>query len=145
ELASIVKSDKKPWQGNYLVVDVRDSDWRGGNIKGSHNLPSLKFQSGVDKLISRTKDVPMVIFHCKYSQERYIFFSESASIFDLIDICDSGPVAAARYDAKRSLQEAEEYKNQQVYVLQEGFNMFAAKFKNDPLLVENWDENAVIW
>ncbi|KAH0832078.1 Rhodanese-like domain-containing protein, partial [Lanmaoa asiatica] len=126
ELASIVKSDKKPWQGNYLVVDVRDSDWKGGNIKGSHNLPSLKFQSGVNELISKTKGVPMVVFHCKYSQER-------------------GPVAAGIYDAKRSLQEAEEYKNQQVYVLQGGFNTFATKFKDDPLLVENWNENTVIW
>jgi len=124
ELASIVKS-KKPWQ-DYLVVDVRDSDWKGGNIKGSYNLPSLKFQSGVDGFLSKTKSVPMVVFHCKFSQER-------------------GPVAAGLYDARRALQEAEEYKNQQVYVLQGGFNTFATAFKDDPLLVENWDENVVIW
>ncbi|KIJ17806.1 hypothetical protein PAXINDRAFT_9748 [Paxillus involutus ATCC 200175] len=111
---------------DYLVVDVRDSDWKGGNIKGSHNLPSLKFQAGVDNLISKTKDVPMVIFHCKFSQER-------------------GPVAAAIYDARRALKEADGYKNQQVYVLQGGFNTFATTHKNDPRLVENWDENVVIW
>ncbi|KAF8551682.1 hypothetical protein OG21DRAFT_1512447 [Imleria badia] len=69
ELASIVKSDKKPWQ-DYLVVDVRDSDWKGGNIKGSYHLPSLKFHSGIDELISKTKGVPMIVFHCKFSQER---------------------------------------------------------------------------
>jgi len=125
ELAHIVKSDKQPWQ-DYLVIDVRDSDWKGGNIKGSYNLPSLKFQSGVDELISKIKGVPMVIFHCKFSQER-------------------GPNAAGMYDAKRALQEAEEYKNQKVYVLQGGFNTFATSFKGDPLLVENWDENAIIW
>ncbi|KAF8442892.1 hypothetical protein L210DRAFT_862015, partial [Boletus edulis BED1] len=128
ELASIVKSDKKPWQGKsyYLVVDVRDSDWKGGNITGSHNLPSMKFQGGVDELISRTKGVSIIVFHCKFSQERYGFVLQI-------------------YNAKRALQEAEEYKNQQVYVLQGGFNTFAAAFKNDPLLVENWDENVVIW
>ncbi|KAF9221608.1 Rhodanese-like protein [Gyrodon lividus] len=126
ELANIVKTDKNlPWQ-DYLIVDVRDSDWKGGNIKGSYNLPSLKFQSGVDDLISKTKVVPMIIFHCKFSQER-------------------GPVAAAIYDARRTLQEADEYKNQRVYVLHGGFNTFAATYKDDPLLVENWDENAVVW
>ncbi|KAF9241166.1 Rhodanese-like domain-containing protein, partial [Melanogaster broomeanus] len=111
---------------DYLVVDVRDSDWKGGNIKGSHNLPSLKFQSGVDDLLSKCKGVPMVIFHCRFSQER-------------------GPVAAGMYDARRTLQEADEYKNQQVYVLQGGFNTFAETYKDDPLLVENWRDNVVIW
>ncbi|KAG9315751.1 Rhodanese-like domain-containing protein [Chiua virens] len=112
DLADIIKSDKKPWQ-DYLVVDVRDSDWKGGNIKGSYNLPSQKFQAGVDELISKTKDVPEVIFHCKFSQER-------------------GPNAALIYNGRRLLQEADEYKNQQVYVLQGGFNTFANRFKVIP-------------
>ncbi|KIJ62590.1 hypothetical protein HYDPIDRAFT_114241 [Hydnomerulius pinastri MD-312] len=125
ELAEIVKSDQKPWK-DYLVVDVRDGDYRGGNIKGSYNLPSMKFKSGVDDLISKTNGVPKVIFHCKFSQER-------------------GPVAAGIYDARRILQETDGYRDQQVYVLQGGFNTFATTYKDDPLLVENWDENAVIW
>lgn len=64
----------KKYRADYLVVDVRDGDWKGGNIKGSYNLPSLKFQSGVDDLISKTKGVPVVVFHCKFSQERCGFF-----------------------------------------------------------------------
>jgi len=125
ELASIVKSDKKPWQ-DYLIVDVRDSDWKGGNIKGSYHLPSLKFESRVDELVYKTKNIPVVVFHCKFSQQR-------------------GPDAARLYDAKRSCQEGEEHKNQKVYVLQGGFCTFGDLFKDDPTLVENWDENVVFW
>ncbi|KAI6137863.1 hypothetical protein EDD17DRAFT_1675642 [Pisolithus thermaeus] len=70
ELANVIQSDKKPWK-DYLVVDVRDEDWIGGNITGSHNAPSQSFLNEVDKLMKDTKDIPMLVFHCRYSQERW--------------------------------------------------------------------------
>ena len=71
ELAEIIKSNKQPWK-DYCVIDVRDDDWRGGNIKGSHNSPSHGFLLKVDELVQRTKEVPIVVFHCALSQVRYV-------------------------------------------------------------------------
>jgi len=68
-LATIIKSDKVP-KKDYYVVDVRDDDWRGGNIKGSSNHPSYSFMDSVNQLVQETKDVPTVIFHCALSQVR---------------------------------------------------------------------------
>ena len=70
DLATIIKSDKIPGK-DYYIVDVRDDDWHGGNIKGSQNSPSHGFLLKVDQLVTDTKDVPLVVFHCTYSQVRY--------------------------------------------------------------------------
>ena len=66
-----MKSDKVVGR-DYCIVDVRDDDWYGGNIKGSRNSPSHGFLSKVDELVAQTKDVPTVIFHCALSQVRYV-------------------------------------------------------------------------
>ena len=55
---------------DYCIVDVRDDDFCGGNIRGAHNLPSSSFMASVDELVQRTRDVPIVIFHCALSQAR---------------------------------------------------------------------------
>jgi rhodanese-related sulfurtransferase len=55
---------------DYIIVDVRDDDFRGGNIVGAHNEPSETFLAGVDKLVEDTKGVKTVIFHCMLSQQR---------------------------------------------------------------------------
>ena len=64
-----MKSDKVLHK-DYFVVDVRDDDYEGGNIKGSHNSPSYVFLSKVDALVEQTKDVPVIVFHCALSQVR---------------------------------------------------------------------------
>lgn len=71
ELAAIIKSDKVPMR-DYCVVDVRDDDWYGGNIKGAHHQPSYDFLSKVIKLVKTTQEVPVVVFHCALSQVRYV-------------------------------------------------------------------------
>ena len=53
-----------------MVVDVRDDDYIGGNIKGAVNCPSFSFEDDVDKLVEKTKDVKTVVFHCALSQQR---------------------------------------------------------------------------
>ncbi|KAG1774900.1 Rhodanese-like domain-containing protein [Suillus placidus] len=121
ELAKLIKSAKVP-EKDYLIVDVRDEDWKGGNIKGSRNYPSQRFLLEVDDLVERTKDVPIMIFHCALSQER-------------------GPKAARIYEETcNALHDADHT----VYVLQGGFVQFGPSyFKDDPELVENWRE--IIW
>lgn len=69
-----MKSDKTA-KKDFLVVDVRDDDYVGGNIKGSLNQPSGEFLTSVDSLVKQTKDVPLVIFHCTLSQVRYVSVS----------------------------------------------------------------------
>ncbi|KAK7690294.1 hypothetical protein QCA50_006951 [Cerrena zonata] len=128
ELAAIIKSEKVPAK-DYFIVDVRDDDWRGGNIKGSQNTPSSEFYAKVDALVEQTKDVPMVIFHCALSQVR-------------------GPKAARIYAQTRLIrlgenEEETEDKPHEVYVLRGGFSDFQAKFKDDPELVENWEKD--VW
>jgi Cdc25 family phosphatase len=142
ELAAIIKSDKIPLK-DYLVVDVRDDDYKGGNIPKGQNWPSYNFMWAVDELVEKTKDVKMMVFHCTFSQER-------------------GPKAARIYEEKRNQLLAEGTDSPpEVLVLRGGFSKFQAKFKvsqtcqsivfrvlktrfqDDPALVENWDKN--VW
>lgn len=125
ELAEIIKGDGEA-KKDYLVVDVRDEDFEGGNIKNAANWPSKQLSTTVDELVNDAKDVPLLIFHCTLSQMR-------------------GPTAARKYVQSRvkSLEEGEGNPNQEVVVLQDGFSLFQSKFKDDPELVENWDEK--VW
>ncbi|KAI0269795.1 Rhodanese-like domain-containing protein [Gloeopeniophorella convolvens] len=122
ELSTIIKSDKVP-RKDYLVVDVRDDDYVGGNIIGAHNSPSERFHEKVDALVRETTHVPQVIFHCALSQSR-------------------GPTAARLYNARRNvLQEQGKDDDHEVLILRGGFSQFQAKFKDDPKLVENYNKN----
>ncbi|KAJ8468892.1 hypothetical protein ONZ51_g9353 [Trametes cubensis] len=124
ELAAIIKSDKVPGK-DYCVIDVRDDDWAGGNIKGAQNAPSSQFYVHVHDLVQKTKNVPMVVFHCALSQVR-------------------GPKAARIYAQARDQLEGDgEDIPHQVLILRGGFSDFQAKYKDDPELVENWSKE--VW
>lgn len=71
ELSKIIKSDKRPGK-DYLVVDVRDSDFIGGNIVNCRHLPSNSSSDKLDALVRETKNMPQVIFHCALSQSRWV-------------------------------------------------------------------------
>ncbi|KAG7088198.1 hypothetical protein E1B28_012215 [Marasmius oreades] len=124
-LAALIKNPDKVAKKDYLVVDVRDDDYEGGNIKGSLNLPSQDFLMNVDTLVKDTKDVKMVIFHCSLSQVR-------------------GPKAARIYrETRQNVLGEGESSPTDVFILRDGFSQFQVKYKDDPELVENWDEN--VW
>ncbi|KAJ3784622.1 Rhodanese-like domain-containing protein [Lentinula aff. detonsa] len=125
ELAEIIRSGKTP-KKDYLVVDVRDDDYAGGNIVGGVNMPSNKFLMNVDQLVKETRDVPLVIFHCALSQLR-------------------GPKAARIYKETRQnvLSETDSTSPTKVLILRDGFTGFQDKFKDDAILVENWDKD--VW
>ncbi|KAJ3731283.1 Rhodanese-like domain-containing protein [Lentinula guzmanii] len=125
ELAEIIRSGKTP-KKDYLVVDVRDDDYAGGNIVGGVNMPSKKFLMNVDQLVKETRDVPLVIFHCALSQLR-------------------GPQAARIYKETRQnvLSETDTTSPTKVLILRDGFTGFQDKFKDDAFLVENWDKD--VW
>ena len=71
ELGALIKSKSK----DFIVVDVRDSDYRGGNIKGGINIPSEQFLLKLHKLIDDTQNVSKVIFHCALSQQRWVYLA----------------------------------------------------------------------
>ncbi|ORZ40024.1 Rhodanese-like domain-containing protein [Catenaria anguillulae PL171] len=57
---------------DYLVVDVRDADYKDNKIRGSLNVPS---KSLADPNVAKAKaqqlaNIPKLIFHCGQSQHR---------------------------------------------------------------------------
>ncbi len=74
DLSKIIKSNKRPGK-DYLIVDVRDSDFIGGHIPNCRNEPSITFLDTLDDLVRDTKDLPQVIFHCALSQSRCVTLS----------------------------------------------------------------------
>jgi len=121
ELAAIIKSDQVPLK-DYIVVDVRDDDYAGGNIVMGQNWPSQNFNLRVHELVEKTKGVKTVVFHCALSQIR-------------------GPQAARIYADKLQVRGADT--EHDVFVLRGGFTQFQAKYQDDPALVENWDKD--VW
>jgi len=68
ELETLIKSEAK----DYFIIDVRDDDYRGGNIKGAINIPSEKFMLKLHQLIDDTHNASKIIFHCTLSQQRWV-------------------------------------------------------------------------
>ncbi|KAI8584675.1 hypothetical protein K450DRAFT_217444 [Umbelopsis ramanniana AG] len=122
EIIQLLKNKTKVPKKDYVIIDVRDHDFAGGNIPGAVNVPSRYFLEDVQKLIEDYKDVPQVYFHCALSQAR-------------------GPKAARIYKESRHLQGIKS--DQQVSVLQGGFEQWYLKHRNDPSLIENHDPDAL--
>ncbi|KAJ9107344.1 hypothetical protein QFC21_000794 [Naganishia friedmannii] len=115
ELAELVKkTDTKEVQ----VIDVRDDDFAGGNIKGAVNSPSEGFTQKASELVQEYNEVPKVVFHCALSQVR-------------------GPKAARIYSEIQ--QQMNPNSKQEVLVLRDGFTGFQQLYKDDPALVEKFN------
>ncbi|QRV92463.1 Dual specificity phosphatase, catalytic domain [Ceratobasidium sp. AG-Ba] len=119
ELGELMKNGKEPMK-DYVVVDVRDDDFIGGNIVGCVRAPSNNYLTTVDSLVTKTQDVPKMVFHCSLSQQR-------------------GPKAARIYaETRNNRLNSGDVPQQEIYVLQGGFAEFQKHFKDDPVLVEKW-------
>ncbi|CAI2183704.1 15968_t:CDS:2 [Funneliformis geosporum] len=55
---------------DYLIIDVRDDDYVGGNIPNCINKPSATIKDSLDSLISDYSHVPQIIFTCGLSRGR---------------------------------------------------------------------------
>lgn len=124
DLAATMKNPELTSGKDFLVVDVRDQDRAGGHIVGSVNKPSVEFRTSVDKLVKDTKEIPLIVFHCALSQVR-------------------GPKAARIFEETRNIKYKGQDISQEVVVLRDGFVGFQDRYKNDPKLVEKWDQD--IW
>ncbi|CAA7262915.1 unnamed protein product [Cyclocybe aegerita] len=137
ELAEIMKSGKEA-RKDFVVVDVRDDDFTGGNIKGAINEPSSEFLMNVDGLVKQTKDVPLVIFHCALSQVRG---PKAARVChpSFVEECQL-KYQQTYAETRKNILEGQDI-NHEVAILRDGFSQFQVKFKDDPQLVENWDKD----
>lgn len=85
------------------VIDVRDSDYIGGHIRGCQNVPTATHDYRMPELVRTLKNKDTVVFHCALSQQR-------------------GPSSALKYLRERErLQSKEENAKQKVFVLDLGF------------------------
>ncbi|CAH6719020.1 CDC25-like phosphatase Ych1p [[Candida] jaroonii] len=116
--------------GKFAVVDVRDSDYVGGHIKGCYHYPAGNFEETLPDLRKRLMQdgVQDVIFHCALSQVR-------------------GPSSTLRF--LRSLNDVKdpkqiEFFNQlSVWVLNGGFTKWQEKYGDDKSVTEGYDKE--IW
>ncbi|KIJ54626.1 hypothetical protein M422DRAFT_24536 [Sphaerobolus stellatus SS14] len=126
ELHDLVKSSKVAGK-DYVVVDVRDDDFVGGNVKGCLRAPFQQYENNVKELVAKLSDIPTVVFHCALSQVR-------------------GPKSARIYAETRDAivaDDSQPSKQQEVLVLQGGFAALQAAYKDDDVLIENWNKS--VW
>lgn len=119
--------------GTFQVIDVRDSDYVGGHIRGSWNYPASDLNgSKILELQQRIYDAKIkdVVFHCMLSQAR-------------------GPKSALKF--LRSLDdivdpEMQRYFQQddvRVYILKGGFTEWAGEYGPNSEVTEDFAED--IW
>ncbi|KAL1887035.1 Cdc25 phosphatase Ibp1 [Ceratocystis pirilliformis] len=102
----------------FAIVDVRDTDYIGGHIKGCTNIPSHSFDIMLPGLIQTLANKPTIVFHCALSQQR-------------------GPAAALKF--LRELQRLGKASNHQVMVLEGGFTSWQELYGADDALTEDYD------
>lgn len=131
-LSNLILSSRSPStplaSSKLAIIDVRDSDYIGGHIRGCTNIPSSTLDYRTAEMVRTLKDKDVVVFHCALSQQR-------------------GPSAALRYvrerkrllgidledkDAGKTGEGAEKEgaggSRQKVYVLEGGFTKWQEKW-----------------
>ncbi|KAJ8652302.1 hypothetical protein O0I10_012075 [Lichtheimia ornata] len=116
QLVTLLRDKTKVPGKDYVIIDVRDKDFYGGNIPGAINVPANQMLDRVNELIEKYKAVPQVYFHCALSQQR-------------------GPKAARIYNEVRHLTGEKDV--QKVMVLRGGFEGWHARYHKEKDLIEN--------
>ncbi|RKP26843.1 Rhodanese-like domain-containing protein [Syncephalis pseudoplumigaleata] len=124
ELASLLRNSALTPRVDYVIIDVRDDDFEGGNIVSAINVPSHRLMEQLPALVKQYAHVPKIIFHCALSQVR-------------------GPTSAGLYHQAAMQRIVVAGEPQQVLVLRGGFALWQAKFKDAADLIENY--NRELW
>ncbi|KIX02383.1 uncharacterized protein Z518_08324 [Rhinocladiella mackenziei CBS 650.93] len=116
-------------QHKIAIVDVRDSDHIGGNIKGSMWIPTNQLDVRIPELLRTLKEKEKVIFYCMLSQQR-------------------GPRAALMYARAKQRADAKDEGSRQenggkmptheVCVLDGGFGSWQARYGEDERLTQDY-------
>jgi len=62
--------DCSPCKSDFVIIDVRDDDFSGGNLVGALNYTSVTFESKLDEVYNKCREKNCVIFHCAQSKVR---------------------------------------------------------------------------
>lgn len=119
EMILAESSSLDPSERSYAIIDVRDDDHIGGNIKTSIHVPSTALEDSLHTLLPKLADKKTVVFHCSLSQQR-------------------GPSAALRYLRELDANGGGPPEGQNVYVLDLGFVGWAADYGTDQRLTQNF-------
>eukprot|EP00939_MAST-03C_sp_MAST-3C-sp1_P004032 g4032.t1 len=123
EVIRRIISPKRSSERKIVVVDVRDDDHKGGNIRGSLHLADEEFSpSSIRKLIKYVDKIgaSMIVFHCMESARR-------------------GPRCARRFVEILSAYDVDDIS---IKVLIGGFDQWVrAYFREEPELIENFDDD----
>lgn len=123
-LRSWFESGSVSGNGRFAVVDVRDSDYIGGHIRGCYHYPAGNFQSSLTHLQQRLVDneIDDVVFHCALSQVRGPR-STLAFLRSLNDLPESERLSLEKIN---------------VHVLQGGFTSWQYKYGDDSSVTEDY-------
>ncbi|KAK0663781.1 CDC25-like phosphatase YCH1 [Lasiodiplodia hormozganensis] len=126
EAAATTTTSSPSPSASVAVIDVRDSDFFGGHIRGCTNVPTSALDYKLPELVRQLKGTPTVVFHCALSQQR-------------------GPSAALRYlrERARLLGDDGDGEGQDVCVLEGGFVRWQEKYGMDETVTEGYKKD--IW
>lgn len=116
--------------GKFAVVDVRDSDFVGGHIRGCYHFPAGNFHETLPDLQKKLYDnkIDDVVFHCALSQVR----GPSSTLKFLRSLNDVKDEGAAKY-----------FETLNIWVLQGGFTSWQSEFGDDSEVTEGY--NKELW
>ncbi|KAK6465856.1 Rhodanese-like domain-containing protein [Scheffersomyces coipomensis] len=129
-LYSWFKGGSPTGNGKFAVVDVRDSDFYGGHIKGCYHYPAGNFMYALPDLQEKlfTNQIDDVVFHCALSQVR-------------------GPSSTIRFiNSLNDIKDPERQKyfsNLNVWVLRGGFTKWQEEYGEDSEVTEGY--NKELW
>lgn len=112
--------------GKVAVVDVRDSDFMGGHIRGCLHFPSGELPDRMPELQKQILDMDArdVVFHCALSQVR-------------------GPLSTLKFLRANAAGLDDRLKVLRVYVLKGGFTRWQQDYGEDSEVTEGY--NKQLW
>merc|ERR1712087_1040964 len=115
ELRALIEArDRCAPCARFVVVDLRKSDYSGGHVKGSMQVPSMEVIGNTDKIIKQLENYDLVIFHCMISMHR-------------------APQCAQYYKSRLHALG----RNQAVVILEGGYSRWREMFSRNPALIED--------
>ena len=129
---------------------VRFTDYIGGHIFGSTNVPSHTLDYKMPELVRKLKDKDIVVFHCALSQQRgpgaalrYLREKERLlGVVPKISAAPEGDQVKEQGSGKKESEETQvrEAKEQKVYVLDRGFVGWQERYGEDQRLTEGYSK-----
>lgn len=130
-------------QAKIAVIDVRDSDHIGGNIKGSTWVPLHQLDARIPELVRTLKDKEKVVFHCMLSQQRgpkaALMYARAKQRAEAKEQANLPPDKASANDplSQRHTTENKAFP-QEICVLEGGFGSWQALYGEDPRLTVDY-------